>query len=297
MRVKLSVDMSAISHCGKVRNNNEDMVYAGGHYFDNSELSHYYKDESQKGRLLIYAVCDGMGGENAGEKASYEAVRLLDEYFKAIGSIKIKNINQLIERFRIYIKQTNEKIYSLWADSGEGRMGSTFAGLAFCGNKATALNIGDSRVYMLRGDILTQLTKDHTEAERLASIGLIKRDEIRAHKGHHMLTRHFGTTPEEGIMEADFSKIVKLKKGDVFMICSDGLTDMVGDDRIRQLMKRKGKSSEISRLLVDEALNNGGKDNVSVIVVKVGTTINRIRRLIRFNKSKTNKISYEKNAQ
>ena len=207
--------------------------------------------------------------ENAGEKASYEAVKLLDNYYQKLTKVKIKDIYRVIECLKDYIKQANDKIYSLWANSAEGRMGSTFTGLAFYGHKAVALNLGDSRVYLMRKGILTRLTKDHTEAERLASMGLIPKNEVETHKGSHVLTRHFGTTPEEGLMEADYSDSIRLKKGDTFLLCSDGLTDMVKDQKIKQLLEQKGKASIITKSLLEEALRNGGKDNVTVVVVRV----------------------------
>lgn len=269
MRGKISVDVAATSHPGMIRSNNEDMAYANGVFFNNVDKLQFNIDEIQSGRLLIYSVCDGMGGENAGEMASYEAVMLLNEFHKKLNGIKIKNIFQLMEYLKEYIRNTNNRIYRLWADSKEGRMGATFAGLAFYCKNAVALNLGDSRVYMLREGKLTKLTRDHTEAERLASMKIIRSDEIDTHKGSHVLTRHFGTTPEEGDMEADFSNIIRVKKWDTFLLCSDGLTDMVKEQRIRQLLEQKNKAVEIIKSLLEEALRNGGKDNVTAVVVRV----------------------------
>ena len=264
---QIVLEVAASSHPGKIREVNEDMAYTNGMYFNNVENPQFSISDIQSGELLMYSVCDGMGGENAGEKASYAAVKLLDDFCK--GLQEIKNINQLIDHLKIYIKQANDKIYSLWADSTEGRMGTTFAGLAVCGKKAVALNLGDSRVYIIRKGSLSQITNDHTEAERLASMGLIARDQIESHKGRNILTRHFGTTPEEGIMEADYSNIMKLKKDDMFLLCSDGLTDMVDHNRIKQLLDKKVEVLEIGRMLIEEALINGGIDNVTVVLLRV----------------------------
>ncbi len=264
---KAVLRVAASSHPGKIRENNEDMTYTNGIYFNNVENPQFSISEIQSGELLIYSVCDGMGGENAGEKASYEAVKLLDDFCKTLNGII--DITQLIDQFKIYVKQANDKIYSLWADSAGGRMGTTFAGLALFGRKAVALNLGDSRVYLMREGCLSQISKDHTEAERLASMGLITKDQIESHKSRHVLTRHFGTAPEEGDMEADYFNIIKLQKGDMFLLCSDGLTDMVGNNRIKQFLDKNTEVSEISRMLIEEALINGGIDNVTVIVLRV----------------------------
>lgn len=273
MRGEIIVDAAAASHPGRIRSNNEDMAYTNGVFFNNIDKPRFIVNEVQRGSPLIYSVCDGMGGENAGEKASYEAVTLLDKFQKKLVDIQINNIMQLKEYLADYIRNTNDMIYRLWANSREGRMGSTFAGLTFYGESAVALNLGDSRVYMLRDSNLTKLTKDHTEAERLASMGLIRPEEVETHKGSHVLTRHFGTTPEEGIMEADFSEIIHIKKDDIFLLCSDGLTDMVSEQKIRQMLEQKIEVSVITKSLVEEALRNGGKDNVTVVVVRVKSLI------------------------
>ena len=157
-------------------------------------------------------------------------------------------------------------------------MGSTFAGLAFYKEQAIAINLGDSRVYHQRKDQLIRLSKDHTEAERLYTMGLIAREDIDTHKKKHILTRHFGVGPEEGIMEADFSEAMIPEKGDLFLLCSDGLTDMLTEVEINQALQKKLPPKKLAALLIQEALEKGGRDNVTVIVIRVRSTSRKHRK-------------------
>lgn len=270
MMDNILLEVSVNSHPGKVRFNNEDMAYANGIFRNNAEHPSFSFSEEQKGPLLLYAVCDGMGGESNGEKASYEAVICLEEHQQDILQDKSMRTPELLKnRLREYITDANQRIYNLWSNSNEGRMGSTFAGLAFCGRTAFAFNLGDSRVYLMRGGAIDLGTKDHTEAERLAAMGVIARQDIVKHPRRHMLTRHFGVSSEEGMMEADFSSLVPVKKSDMFLLCSDGLTDMVSEERIQQLLAQQTDTAEIATALVQEALEKGGRDNVTVVVIRV----------------------------
>jgi len=265
-KTKVSIAMG--SHSGKIRENNEDMAYANGLYFNNVMKPKYQLSKRQGGKFLVYSVCDGMGGESNGEIASMEAVKELETFCKSIRKSS-KDLKQVVEGFKKYISETNQIIYEIWANANEGRMGSTFAGLAFYKDQAIAINLGDSRVYYMRDGELNRLSKDHTEATRLYSMGLISFDEIDTHKKRHMLTRHFGVGPEEGIMEADYSEIIKPKKGDLFLLCSDGLTDMLTDNEISQLLQKKISMEKLVFELIQGSLEKGGRDNITAIVVRI----------------------------
>ena len=276
---KIELDCAMASHPGKIRGNNEDMAYSNGTFFINIEKPEYCTKLKFAGKFMVFAVCDGMGGESHGELASMEAVRALEKTRKTIRRTS-RNLSQVVERFKLYIEKTNQTIYEYWTNTNEGRMGSTFTGLVFYNNQAFALNLGDSRVYLQRQGTLIRLTKDHTEAERLASRGLISREEIDTHKKKHMLVRHFGVGPDEGIMEADFSEVITPRLGDLFLLCSDGLTDMIRDEQINLMLHEDKSAEEIALSLILEALNKGGRDNVTVIVLKVAKLSKGIRFII-----------------
>lgn len=123
-------------------------------------------------------------------------------------------------------------------------------------------------MYLFRDGILKQLTRDHSESERLIRLGIITREQARGHKSRFMLNRHLGMPPEEGILEADISEIIQLQKGDTFLLCSDGLTDMVEDETIKDILAASIDTKEAAQMLINEALKNGGKDNVTAVVLK-----------------------------
>jgi protein phosphatase len=127
---------------------------------------------------------------------------------------------------------------------------------------AFIVHVGDSRVYLLRDGQLEQLTQDHTLVQRLLDAGLLKPDEAKGHRMRHVLTNSVGGSPGLSV------QIVKLRlrDGDRLLLCTDGLNDMVPDDRIREVLLAHGQPGEACRALVDTALLQGGRDNVTVIV-------------------------------
>ena len=137
-------------------------------------------------------------------------------------------------------------------------------------NKAISYNIGDSRIYLKRKRNLYLLSEDHTEAQHLIRMGLLNEEDAPGHEANNLLTQYLGILPEEMIIEPYESQEVKLKKNDILMICSDGLTDMVTDDEIANIMaQRELSSSEMAKKLAATAQEHGGKDNTTVIVIKV----------------------------
>ena len=250
---------AAFSNVGKYRENNEDNFYVNGRYREFNELkidSYIDRDEHPQ---YLYAVCDGMGGEKFGELASMIAVEHLSE-------IQTTDVTLTIQD---YIRSTNEQICNEINKNNGTRIGTTLALLYINQKKAIVYNIGDSRVYLYRKGKLTQLSKDHTQAQQLVEMGVIEQNQAMKHKAKHQLTQHLGIFPEELIIEPFISKEISVKRNDLFLLCSDGLTDMVGEDELRMILSDHKKDVEvIANELVVSALNHGGKDNVTSIVVK-----------------------------
>jgi len=255
----ITIESAAITHVGLVRTNNEDNYYINGKFKrDNNIPTEGYSDTSNRD-WGIYAVCDGMGGENYGELASMIAVAVLAEY----------QDTDLRESIYDYVDRANSIICGEIKKNG-ARSGTTIAMLYIDGNKAVSFNIGDSRVYFLRKDELYLVSEDHTEAQEMVKRGLITDEEAKTHKSKHKLTQHLGVFPEENNVEPYISQEIKLKKNDMFLICSDGLTDMVGDDEIRMILStEKTDAVGIAKMLSAAAQSYGGKDNATVVVVKV----------------------------
>ncbi|MCX7745697.1 MAG: protein phosphatase 2C domain-containing protein [Clostridia bacterium] len=263
-----TIDASAVTNKGLVRTNNEDNFYMNGLFMEEYERdSHREHSVNHTSNNFLFALCDGMGGENQGEKAALIAVTELKKFHSRI--LQSPGFEEKLSQLNIYVKETNDLIYNTPSSGFINKMGTTFACLLISEGQAAALHLGDSRVYHLRGNTLQQLTTDHTEAERLIRLGILTREQASHHKSRNRLSRHFGVSPEEGIMEADISHYIHIDPGDVFLICTDGLTSMVCDDKIRDILSKKTNSLEISHNLVNEALKNGGLDNVTAITIRI----------------------------
>lgn len=257
---------SAVSNKGLISPVNEDNIHLNGEVIPESESDDYSRSMENKSHTFLAAVFDGMGGEMAGRKASGEASKCLKNYYDRInyeGKEFLRNVELLEE----YVEKTNRHIYKLAEQDGyKNNMGSTFACLYISGNKAVAMNLGNSRVYMYRSGNLTQISKDYIEIQPSASEDTI--EDVQSKPGKHIFDNYLGAPPQEGKVKAYISGEIGLRENDIFIICSDGLTDMLTDKEIGEAAESSADMNHISRKLVNMALENGGKDNISVIAVK-----------------------------
>lgn len=212
----------------------------------------------------LFVVADGMGGHNAGEVASAMAIKMLDE----AQSTGIADANTLAE----IIKNINKSIFQAAADQTDKRgMGTTITVLALTpahGSTevaATVANIGDSRTYLLRNDEFRQVSVDHSYVQELVSEGLITRDEARTHARRNIVTRALGIDPDVAVD----TWTLPLIGGDRYVLCSDGLVDEVNDDAIEKSLKHQPDPQKAADELVVIANQNGGRDNITVIIVDV----------------------------
>jgi len=256
------ISCAAITNVGKVRDNNEDNFYVNEYFkMTTSTLSDYYEDNNIR-KQYLYDVCDGMGGEELGEVASMIAVKTIARYQKT--DIKATVMN--------YIQEANKLICDEIKKNDCVRIGTTLALLFINAGKAIAYNIGDSRVYLFRKNKLIQLSEDHTQAQRLVDMGLLTKGAAANHKDRHKLTQHLGIFPDELIIEPFVSQEINIEQNDIFLLCSDGLTDMVSDDDIADIFYNKQEGIEpLAKELMSKALEKGGKDNITVVLVKADT--------------------------
>ncbi len=268
MGIMLKIDASVMTTKGGIRSKNEDNFYFNGAFMKKDSLTDPLCISTKtSGQRFIFAVCDGMGGEEFGEEASFLAVQVLHEFYKK--SFRTSTVlSDLKESIDNHIKKSNKIIYEQSLSLGK-RMGTTLASIVFCRDKAISLNIGDSRVYLLRGSNLKKLTTDHTEAERLIRLGVLNSYTARFHKSKNLLTRYLGTNPFFGIMEADYSDELTVLKGDTYLVCSDGLSNFLTDEEIQFHLSVTGTSASICKDLLNLALGNYGTDNVTVSVIKI----------------------------
>jgi serine/threonine protein phosphatase PrpC len=212
----------------------------------------------------IFVVADGMGGHNAGEVASAMAIKMLAEA-QANG---ISDSSQLAK----VIEQINHSIFQAAANQTDQRgMGTTLAVLALTPNETTnevsaaVANIGDSRTYLFRNDEFRQVSVDHSYVQDLVSEGLITREEARTHARRNIVTRALGIEPSVAVD----TWTLPLITGDRYVLCSDGLVDEVTDEAIEKCVKQKIEPQKVADQLVALANANGGRDNITVIIVDV----------------------------
>lgn len=204
----------------------------------------------------LFAVADGMGGAQAGEVASRLAAAAFREFHEA---------DELApdERVRALVQEANRRIYDrASSDAGATGMGTTLTAALLAGEAVTIGHVGDSRAYRLREGRLEQLTDDHSLVGDLMRSGRLTPEEAETHPQRSVITRALGTDPE---VDVDTTTI-EASPGDIFLLCSDGLTSMVGDDNILDLVAQAGSLEAAAKALVKAANKGGGEDNITVVL-------------------------------
>ncbi|HWA60203.1 MAG TPA: protein phosphatase 2C domain-containing protein, partial [Caulobacteraceae bacterium] len=215
-----------------------------------NEDSHVVRED-----VGIWVVADGMGGHTNGKWASYTVTQAIEE------TALDNDFNANIDRLEAALMRANRTIYDAAEEAG-ARMGSTAALLYIDGWRYALLWAGDSRVYLLRDNVLSQVTHDHTQVQEMVDRAAMTKEEARNHPMSHVITRAVG-------VDEDFGPEVRteeLKPGDIFLLCSDGLTGMVKDEEIGEHLAGMGARAACKALL-ELALDRGAPDNVTVITV------------------------------
>lgn len=262
MKIKTAVCSSA----GVKRRINQDNFCINGFINKKSKpfmIKSFFSSSSEQ----MLCICDGMGGEECGEIASLLAVQKLSSYLKKYDSF----VEKFDRHSQAFALSANKTICEYMSNNSIESMGSTFALLCISPKtrEAVAANVGDSKVYLYRNNLLTKLSVDHNAAQRLVDLGMISEEEALTHKEKSKLTQHLGIPSEEMIIEPAISDSILLHKGDMFLICSDGLTDMLTYTDIINIFSRKLSVKAQCKALVDKANANGGVDNITVITCKV----------------------------
>jgi len=246
----------AICDIGLIRDENQDNLFINGTIRKHAEDILVFRHSNVSEFRGLYAVADGMGGSSYGGLASLVTVQeMQDKYF-------YYDHNSMSH----FLLQCNERICELINENKSGRMGSTFVGLCIDCEIAAVTNIGDSRIYLFRDNELLQLSIDHTAIRQMVELGLITEDVARTHPDRHRLTQHLGIFPSEMLIEPH-NKQINLLANDIFLLCSDGLTDMLTDSDIQRVLSTSNTVEEKAENLFAEALKNGGTDNITIMIV------------------------------
>ena len=226
-----------------------------GNYRKNNEDS-YYVNESKN----LYVLADGMGGHLAGERASKMATEIIGQDFAK--DREIKSIYDAIEILSSSIRDANKKIFESSQENEDYRgMGTTLSSGLILGDVLIYSNIGDSRIYRINEE-MEQITQDDSFVNYLIEIGEITEEEAKNHPKKNVLTKAMGTTSDIEVIV----NTLDIKDKDVFLFCSDGLTNMVSDEEIFKIVK-ENNPEEARDMLLDLALKNGGMDNITFILV------------------------------
>ena len=261
-RKGVRIQSTVINNKGRVRGNNEDSFYFNGIFMPRNRMDHgalvvkEFRDEIQ-----LYAVCDGMGGTDSGEDASFCAVNGLagrrQEQRKLLDANELKHT----------LREISDQVYEEACQRGQ-KSGTTIAMMLLQGQQVVFANVGDSRIYRFRNRTLTQISMDHSKVQRMISMGLLTPEQARKDPSRHVITQYLGMSPEVRVSPYIVTD-QSLQKGDIYLLCSDGLTDMVEDTQIEAILQKEKKLSDAVKALFEEAMKNGGRDNTTIILVHI----------------------------
>jgi serine/threonine protein phosphatase PrpC len=258
------LNVAALSHAGMVGKNNEDRY----------TVSSYIGQEEKP--VLFAIVSDGIGGHRAGEVAAELAVNYILE------KISESDGKRPLEIMESAIHSASQAIASRSASQADQfGMGATCACVWIEGKKLYTAYIGDSRIYLIRDEKIQRLTVDHTWVQEAIEKGVITPDQARDHPNVHVIRRHLGSVElpdvdfrlklsrEDDDEQARKNQGTTLKTGDVLLMCSDGLTDLIWDDEILRLVTTRNALKSAAHDLVEQANERGGYDNITVILIGV----------------------------
>ncbi len=242
----MQLAVGARSDVGMIRSGNEDNFFA--------------EADDRRG---VFVVADGMGGHAAGEVASEMAVQITSRHLLALASVLEPTA---AERMSQALRDANRAIYDrMLAEVDKQGMGTTASVLCLSDNQYLIGQIGDSRIYLLRDGALRQLTKDHSYVQEQVDAGLLTPEQARYHPYSNVITRCVGANEQ---VEADIYR-GEMLPGDVFLVASDGLTGMVDDRRLQQMLLARSSPGRIVDALIAEANGRGGLDNITAIVIQI----------------------------
>lgn len=266
------VDIGALTHTGHRRTNNEDQFFVAKvtRALETLMTSLPSGDVPERAEELNYVmvVADGMGGHAAGEVASRLTISALVDLALQIPDWILRADPGHVPEIQRRARETVQEIGSILVERGREDaslrgMGSTLTAARSYGRDLLIVHVGDSRAYLLRVGHLQRLTRDHTYAQMMVDAGLCAPDDVDISGVRHILTNVLGGAVEAVDVDVD---LLRLEDGDRLLLCSDGLTDRVDDETIEATLQRALSSREACDRLVQLALDNGGHDNVTVVV-------------------------------
>lgn len=243
----MAVNAYSITDIGRARQMNQDYVFIS---------------QVQVGTLPnLFMVADGMGGYKAGEFASKCTVETV------VNEVNFSSEKEAVRLLSEAIQKANKKIRNKSTnDENYKGMGTTLVAATFDGDTLCVANVGDSRLYLCSNGLLEQITVDHSLVEEMVKMGELERADARNHPDKNIITRAIGVVEQ---VDIDFFEIDDINSGDIILMCSDGLTNMVDDGEIQAIVSGKGTLEEKANRLIAAANQNGGRDNIAVVLAEL----------------------------
>ena len=235
----------SMTHVGRRREMNQDYMYTS---------------ETAVGNLPnLFLVADGMGGHAAGEYASkFTIEKMVEKIGSSSGKEPVALIKEAVEKVNVLLLAEAE------ADAAKAGMGTTIVAATVIDGRLYAANVGDSRLYVINREHITQITRDHSLVEEMVRMGEMDKEVAKDHPDKNIITRAVGVLPEVAV---DFFEIT-LAEEDTILMCSDGLTNMVEDREIKRIVLGQRDIVEKAERLVETANQNGGRDNITVVLIE-----------------------------
>ena len=250
MKTPYQVTSHGMTDVGLVRQNNEDAW---------AELPKVY----------LYLLADGMGGHQSGDVAATEAIQAFEKIATEPLSEKKLTLEDAGNFLKKTVEEVNTQVFNLgYSDETLRGMGTTLCALHVHDDGVVLAHVGDSRIYRLRNNELQQVTKDHSLLSELVDLGQLDEEQAIEFMYKNILTRAVGTEPD---VEPTVN-ITEIEPNDLYLLCSDGLTDMLIDDQIEEILIREKNLKTCTKALVNAAKEQGGNDNITVVLVKIEKT-------------------------
>lgn len=241
------MNIIALTDIGLVREKNQDSIFA-----------------SNESELPLFIIADGMGGHKGGEIASSDAIKIIRETFIA-NKEKLINKKEIMQVINQSIKNANTSIYRKSLELLEySGMGTTVSLCYIYKSHVYIGHVGDSRIYIIDNNKISQVTEDHSLVNELVKKGEITAEEAKTHPKKNIITRAVGTSHD---IEVDIKEI-KFKDGDKLLLCTDGLSNMLYEKDILDILKQEGSLMEKGETFIRTSKQNGGTDNISLILIE-----------------------------
>ncbi len=259
---RITVNAAVISQTGNIRSNNEDNFFFDGELMTPDEVNQGACTRlSRTAPYHLFAICDGMGGLEGGERAAYIGIRNIRDLFRPIEEGRFQ---KAVSDYAM--KATEEILADAEKTKKEQKEGTTMVLLYLAGSRGYVANIGDSRLYLLRRGKLCQISKDHSRVFQMMLRGELTREQMRKHPQANAINHYMGMPKEKIGEDYVHYETVQLMDQDRFLLCSDGLSDLMSFERLEEILSGGQTPMDTARALMAEALEMSGKDNTTIIV-------------------------------